>query len=230
MVQCELCGHEPMAARGMASHMRMAHGITMGNGGAEPGGAQTTADPLGIARPSVVPRPRGRPPKAVAAAIAAEVAQPRVLGQHLGLAPGAILAIAPRAFTIQSSLLWQAMLVCQQEFGWPVTDAGVWLDAFILQAMRNAGVELGGYKLLTEENLREVPTAPQLNEIAMNGNGHGQIPEDMMDEEDNQEGDHDDTEPGADGAGTVGVQSAEATAGGGPASVQSTGLQAQPVF
>ena len=61
------------------------------------------------------------------------------------LEEAASVLIAPNQFTTSSTLIWQAKLVTEKEWGWPEMPLGDWLDTYLWFTMKQRGVILGGY-------------------------------------------------------------------------------------
>ncbi len=56
------------------------------------------------------------------------------------------MGVAPKSFTVNSTLVMQAKYVTEKEWGWkPTENIGDWLDTFIWWSMRKFGVTIDGY-------------------------------------------------------------------------------------
>lgn len=74
-------------------------------------------------------------------------------------------SILPKAFSMSSTILWQAMNAAINEWGWPADiTPEMFLDAYLYISFKQRGIILGGYSVIREED---------------DGNGHhaeGDIP------------------------------------------------------
>lgn len=62
------------------------------------------------------------------------------------------VTVTPKSFTTSSSMLWQAMQVAINEWGWPADmTPDHFLDAYLYISMKQRGVILGGYTIIREE-------------------------------------------------------------------------------
>lgn len=61
--------------------------------------------------------------------------------------------VAPKAFSMNSTLLWQAREAAIREWGWdPDLSAEDFLDTFLYIAFKQRGIILGGYTVLARRN------------------------------------------------------------------------------
>lgn len=79
-------------------------------------------------------------------------AKTTVMPKASSLSEAATLFIIPRKFEMSSLLLWQAMEVAINEWGWPrdITPED-FLDTYLYQTMKQRGIILGAYKVVDEE-------------------------------------------------------------------------------
>ncbi len=83
-----------------------------------------------------------------------------------------LLRNIPQVFTCSSQAVYIAMQIAKEQWGWPITDPGQFLDRFLPMAMEDYGFKLQGYLVLPWASRK-----PQ-------GNGNVAQPEDIvLDEE-----------------------------------------------
>lgn len=143
-VACPICGNRT-AAMGMPLHCRRWH----------PDIPWTEVPRNWVPWSDAQAQQEERAPEADIAVQGAP-AQPRQAAQaratqYQGMIPGAVLTVTPRAFTITSNIIFQAMEVTIRKWGWPQMDPGKWLDTFLYLAMRDYGYILFGV-LEVDEN------------------------------------------------------------------------------
>ena len=78
------------------------------------------------------------------------------------------LSIAPRAFTMDSSLVWAAMEAAKREWKWPMNmTPQQFLDTYLYESFKQRGLLLGAYQVLWPQS----PDAKPPEVIDGNGNG-----------------------------------------------------------
>lgn len=60
-----------------------------------------------------------------------------------------VLAIIPKSFTVNSLLLQVAKKVTEEEWHWPVMDMGDWIDTYLFWTMKQRGVVIGSYQMVS---------------------------------------------------------------------------------
>ena len=61
--------------------------------------------------------------------------------------------ILPKAFSMSSTILWQAMNAAINEWGWPADiTPEMFLDAYLYISFKQRGIILGGYSVIREED------------------------------------------------------------------------------
>ena len=68
------------------------------------------------------------------------------------------LSIAPRAFTMDSSLVWAAMEAAKREWKWPINmTPQQFLDTYLYESFKQRGLLLGAYQILWPQSPDVVP-------------------------------------------------------------------------
>lgn len=67
------------------------------------------------------------------------------------LAEASMVAFVPKELRTTSTLLQIAKAVTEREWSWPEMEIGDWLDTYLFHTMKQRGIILGGYQVLTKE-------------------------------------------------------------------------------